>query len=318
MWSLIFISSKFPFQTKGFKLTVALCGEFWTCCVDAFIEPGTSSIKPPPLWPSAPTSSAASSTSSWPGGTMPAKAAPRTRESRPKIYCVMGLQVHILLQEVASALPCQLRQRSNCFSNFVFLCVLSAVRGRGGTSGWRRGLDTWISSKRTLCSCPSIRSELNSRRGVLEIVLEHVADHVSRLSPQGSLVFSRHLLSWTGGVQVWGMERSKLRDGKEPQFKRRVTGTRGGSRIQKPKRWRRDTTHVNPQRRRGLRDRCVDLIDACFIRSMNTKCWFSVQVCLIPLIFLTKCLTLYVLENTKEEDLRPGPVVRASSGTRWL
>lgn len=41
---------------------------------------GTSCTKPPQPWPSARTSSAASSTSSWREGTTPAKATPRTRK----------------------------------------------------------------------------------------------------------------------------------------------------------------------------------------------------------------------------------------------
>lgn len=79
--------------------------------------------------------------------------------------------------------------------------------------------------------------------------------HISLLCLQGSLVFSRHLFSWTDGADIWGLERLVLADGKERRSNRWVTGTRVGSRIQKPKRQRRSVAHSNQQCRRKHRDR---------------------------------------------------------------
>lgn len=65
----------------------------------------------------------------------------------------------------------------------LFLCA-PAVRGRGGTNGWRHGHAMWTSSKRISSLCLSIRSELKTWRGALYrlcIVFWYITLHTTPL-----------------------------------------------------------------------------------------------------------------------------------------
>lgn len=163
------------------------------------------------------------------------------------------------------------------------------------------------------------------QRGFFFLV-HHILYRISLLSIQGSLVFSCHLLSWTGWAKIRILEWSKLTGGKEPQWDWRVTESRVGSRIYKPTWKHRDTTCIKPQWQHGHWDRSVWLNERCFL------CWDQRPArsglnCnyLIFLLLISSTWIIYVviakldssgcfcvLENTQEEsnkDPKPGPVV---------
>lgn len=65
--------------------------------------------------------------------------------------------------------------RCEILSQLVCFCVHTAVRGRGDTSGWKRGPATWTSSKRISFLFPLIRSELNTQTRVQTYFLCHAS-----------------------------------------------------------------------------------------------------------------------------------------------